>query len=251
MAVGYFLAHAPRGFFPVVNGGEGAILYCFVFFYLAFAGPGAWALDRVRRTMGYRKWHATSRSRLDLAQHRLLGRAAGEGQRAARVEAAAGRRIDRARDVALQHQAVAPGPRVRHRRRGDQRLGIGMQRPVEHGRLGADLDDPPEIHHRDPVADMLDHAKVVRDEQIGDAALVLQVAQQVQHLRLHRDVERRDRLVGHDQAGIERQRPGDAEALPLAAGELERVFLRRLRAQPDPVQQRRHLGPPRRAPSSP
>ncbi len=50
MAVGYFMDHAPRGFFPVLNGGEGAILYCFVFLYLAAAGAGAWSLDRARGT---------------------------------------------------------------------------------------------------------------------------------------------------------------------------------------------------------
>lgn len=49
MAVAYFMAHAPRGFFPVLNGGEGAILYCFIFLYLAAAGPGAWSLDRAIR----------------------------------------------------------------------------------------------------------------------------------------------------------------------------------------------------------
>lgn len=49
MAIGYFMSHAPRGFFPALNGGEGAILYCFVFLYLAFAGGGAWALDATRR----------------------------------------------------------------------------------------------------------------------------------------------------------------------------------------------------------
>ena len=49
MAFAYFIAHAPKGFFPIVNGGEGAILYCFFFLYLAAAGPGAWALDRVSR----------------------------------------------------------------------------------------------------------------------------------------------------------------------------------------------------------
>ncbi len=48
MAVAYFMAHAPRGFFPAANGGEGAILYCFVFLYLAAAGAGAWSLDRAR-----------------------------------------------------------------------------------------------------------------------------------------------------------------------------------------------------------
>lgn len=45
MAFAYFLSHAPHGFFPILNRGDGAILYCFVFFYLAFAGPGPWSLD--------------------------------------------------------------------------------------------------------------------------------------------------------------------------------------------------------------
>ena len=44
-AVAYFMAHASRNFFPVVNGGELAILFCFVFLYLVTAGPGAWSLD--------------------------------------------------------------------------------------------------------------------------------------------------------------------------------------------------------------
>jgi len=45
MAFAYFISHAPRGFFPILNGGDGAILYCFVFFYLIFAGAGPWSLD--------------------------------------------------------------------------------------------------------------------------------------------------------------------------------------------------------------
>jgi putative oxidoreductase len=45
MAVGYFLVHFPQGFFPILNGGELAILYCFVFLYLAAAGPGPWSID--------------------------------------------------------------------------------------------------------------------------------------------------------------------------------------------------------------
>lgn len=49
MAVGYFTAHAPNGFWPALNGGEPAILYCFVFFYLIFAGGGAWSLDAMMR----------------------------------------------------------------------------------------------------------------------------------------------------------------------------------------------------------
>lgn len=46
MAVAYFMAHAPQGFFPANNMGDAAILFCFVFLYLVFAGPGAWSVDK-------------------------------------------------------------------------------------------------------------------------------------------------------------------------------------------------------------
>jgi putative oxidoreductase len=49
MAVAYFMAHFPRNFYPLLNEGEGAILYCFIFLYLAFAGGGEWSLDRMLR----------------------------------------------------------------------------------------------------------------------------------------------------------------------------------------------------------
>jgi len=49
MAFAYFMVHAPHGIYPLVNKGELAILYCFVFLYLAAAGGGAWALDNLRR----------------------------------------------------------------------------------------------------------------------------------------------------------------------------------------------------------
>ena len=49
MAVAYFMGHAPRGFFPIVNQGEPAILFCFIFLLLSAAGPGAWSLDGWRR----------------------------------------------------------------------------------------------------------------------------------------------------------------------------------------------------------
>ena len=47
MAVAYFTVHARRGFWPLLNGGELAVLYCFVFLYLAAAGGGPWSVDRV------------------------------------------------------------------------------------------------------------------------------------------------------------------------------------------------------------
>ncbi|WP_407524705.1 DoxX family protein [Methylobacterium oryzisoli] len=54
MAFAYFIAHAPRNFFPVLNGGDAAILYCFVFLYIAFAGPGPLSLDAMRARRGPR-----------------------------------------------------------------------------------------------------------------------------------------------------------------------------------------------------
>jgi putative oxidoreductase len=49
MAFAYWMAHAPKSAFPLLNGGDSAILYCFVFLYLAFAGGGPWSLDALRR----------------------------------------------------------------------------------------------------------------------------------------------------------------------------------------------------------
>ena len=48
MAVAYFLAHAPKGFWPVLNGGQPAALYAFLFLYLAAAGGGPWSVDALR-----------------------------------------------------------------------------------------------------------------------------------------------------------------------------------------------------------
>lgn len=49
MAFAYFMSHAPKAFFPILNRGDAAILFCFVFFYIAFAGPGPWSLDALRQ----------------------------------------------------------------------------------------------------------------------------------------------------------------------------------------------------------
>lgn len=48
MAVAYFKAHFPLSFFPLLNGGEAALLYCFIFLYISLVGGGAWCLDRFR-----------------------------------------------------------------------------------------------------------------------------------------------------------------------------------------------------------
>jgi putative oxidoreductase len=48
MAVAYWMAHAPQSIYPALNGGDAAILFCFIFLYLAVAGPGAFSVDGAR-----------------------------------------------------------------------------------------------------------------------------------------------------------------------------------------------------------
>ena len=86
-----------------------------------------------------------------------------------------------------------------------------MQRVAEQHFARRELDDAAAAHHRDPVGDVVDHRQIVRDEQIGEAELLLQVLQQIEDLRLHRNVERRDRLVADDRSGSS----ASARAMPM------------------------------------
>ena len=95
------------------------------------------------------------------------------------------------------------------------------------------LDDLAEVHHRDAVAHVAHDGEVVGDEDQRQPELALQVAQQVEDLRLDRHVERGDRLVGDDQLRLERERARDADALALAAGELVRIAVVVLGVEPD------------------
>jgi putative oxidoreductase len=64
MAVAYFTAHLPHGFFPASNGGEPAVMYCFAFLLLIFAGGGPYALDSRRGRWPRRRGGSSRRSRL-------------------------------------------------------------------------------------------------------------------------------------------------------------------------------------------
>ena len=157
-------------------------------------------------------------------------------RRAARVEATAGGRVGRRRQVAGEDLARgAPwrscGSATGHRRQ--QRGGVGVARVREELVGGRELDDLAEVHHRDPVAHVAHDRQVVGDEDHRQPEVALQVAQEVEDLRLDRDVERRHRLVGDDDPRAERERARDADALALAAGELVRVAVVVLGVQPD------------------
>ena len=87
-----------------------------------------------------------------------------------------------------------------------------MLRTLVHVVGVADLDDLAEVHHRDLVADVAHHREVVRDEHVREPELVLQVLEQVHDAGLDRHVERRHRLVEHQQLGLEQRH---ARAMPM------------------------------------
>ena len=77
MATAYFLQHAPRGFWPIHNSGERAVLYCFVFLYIASRGAGCWSLDRLR---GH-SLTGSGASNPPVRRGRIWGRQGGEPRR--------------------------------------------------------------------------------------------------------------------------------------------------------------------------
>ena len=85
------------------------------------------------------------------------------------------------------------------------------------------FDDAAQIHDDDAIAEMLDHAEIVADEQIGEVQILPQVHEQVENLRLDRHVERRDRLVANEEIRLHRQRPRNADPLPLSSRKLMRI----------------------------
>ena len=88
------------------------------------------------------------------------------------------------------------------------------------------LHDPPQIHHRDAPGDLPHYREVVGDEQVGEPPIALEIGEQVEDLGLHRDVQRGDRLVAHDEGRLHGERAGDADPLALAAGKLVRIAVR-------------------------
>src|SRR6202050_1114010 len=191
---------------------------------------GGLVLLRAHR-MGRREVTGDVVARPDGPQRRGLGGAHRLGDRAPGVEVAAARPVDGARRIPGQHD---PGPlRVRLRVGRKQRLGVGVAWLGEQRLPAGELDDPAEVHHRHPVRHVLDQREVVRDEHVGEAAILLQVLHQVDDLCPDRDVEGRGGLVADDQPGVDRDRPGDADPLPLAAAQLGRPPGHQAVAPPD------------------
>ena len=137
--------------------------------------------------------------------------------------------------------ALGLGGRVRDRNRGQQRLGIRVHGVVEELVGLRELHHLAEVHHRDPVTQVVHDAQVMGDEEIREVELVAQVLQQVDDLGLNGDVECGDRLVADDELRIQRERSRDAHPLALAAAHLVGIAIREGGMQPADGQQ---LGDP-------
>src|SRR3546814_9053838 len=107
-----------------------------------------------------------------------------------------------------------------------------MPRAAEQGARLAPLDEAAKIHDADEVGDVIDYGEIVADEKVSEAQLALEPLHQVQDLRLHRDVERRGRLVANQELRVAGQSAGDGDALALPAGELVRELRAVRRRQP-------------------
>ncbi len=83
---------------------------------------------------------------------------------------------------------------------------------------------------------MFDNREPVRDEQVSELELFLKLLEKIHNLRLHRNVERRDRLIRNDQFRVERESSRDADALALPAGEFVRVTIHVIRIKSDATQ---------------
>ena len=118
-----------------------------------------------------------------------------------------------------------------------------MRRVAEERLAVRELDDPAEVHHRDPVAHVPDNTEIVADEDEGQAALRLELLQKIQDLRAHRDVERGRALVRDHEGRVEGESTSDADSLTLAAAQFLRPAAQETLVEADRIENRVDLAP--------
>ena len=129
---------------------------------------------------------------------------------------------------------------IRDRDGGHQRFGVGMACIFEHRWPRTYFDETPQIHNPNVVRYALDDRNIVTDEEEGQSQIRLQFCEKVQHLRLYRDIQCRDRLVGYDQARMGRDCAGDRNALPLSSGQFVRVAVEETAREIDAIEELPH-----------
>ena len=139
------------------------------------------------------------------------------GDPAARRKGTACRQLCEVWRLPIDGHQRTPRIAVEARHRGHQALGVGMSRIfIELTRLGG-LHDAAAIHDRDTIGVARDHAEIMRDQQQRRAGLTRNFFQEIQNLRLNRDVQRGGRLVGDDETRLTGQRHRNHDALAHAA----------------------------------
>src|SRR6266446_8474077 len=153
---------------------------------------------------------------------------------------AAGWRVNRAWNLALQSNPLSLHFWIRNRDRRQQRFGIGVQRRGIKLAGGRGLDDATEIHHRNALADMLDDRQIMGNKEISKTEFLLQVLQQIDDLSLDRHIQCRYRFIADDQFRLDGERARDTDALALTTGKLVRIASHMIRLQADGLQQIHH-----------
>ena len=155
----------------------------------------------------------------------------------AMAEGGACGRVDGGRDIAGQGPGIVFLRWIRFGDGGDEGLGVGVFRVFVDFFSGSCFDDFAEVHDGNAVRDVFDDGEIVRDEEVGEFSFFLQVEEEVEDLRLDRDVERGDGFVEDEEFRVECEGAGDADALALAAGEFEGEAVDGVRREADAVEE--------------
>ena len=147
--------------------------------------------------------------------------------RAARMEGTAGGRRQRTRHL-TRHRRSGRAGAANMRNGVKKHAGIGMKRIRKERCLIRKLHQAAEIHHPDTVTHVMNDSKTVRDKEIRHRAALLHFLHEVQHLCLHRDVQRTRRLVADHKFRLAAQHAGNRNTLTLTARKLMRILAKRL-----------------------
>src|SRR5262249_41733503 len=162
-----------------------------------------------------------------------------DGQRATRMEHAAGRRIHRARHLTLDSPVLAPflDRRIGDRHGLEQCPRVRMQRIAVQLITVGELDHLAKVHDRDTMAQVTDNAEIMGNEEVGEVELVAEIFEEIDDLCLDGHVERRDCLVANNKFGPQRERTCNTDALALSTAHFVGVAAGKLFRQAADVQQ--------------
>ena len=160
-----------------------------------------------------------------ILQNRDFGLTAGLSSEAPRVERAAWRGIGRIGDITGQDDSVALKRRIGKGYGRQQSFRIGMQRLPVQLMLFRRLYDFAQIHHGHAITDMAHDAQIMRYKQIAELKFRLQRFEQIYDLRLGRDIQSGNRLVGDNQLRLHGQGAGNTDTLTLAPAEFMWIAL--------------------------